>query len=916
LTARAEPISGPLIRTKLSAPQLRAGLVARPYLLSQLGESAACALTLVCAPAGYGKTTLLTNWIAHLRTTEKAGAPIICWLSLDAGDNQPVRYLGYLVAAIEIAGGAVSPQASMMLRSSAPAPLQTILAVLLNDLDQLAVPIFLILDDYQFISNKAIHAGMALFLDHLPSNVHLVIASRSDPPIPLARLRARGQLTEIRANDLRFSYEETEGLFNQVMGLGLTPDDMTRLGERTEGWVAGLQMAGLALKSIFETRPSDASLFVQNFAGSNRYILDYLVEEVLNHQTQEIQDFLLQTSILENLSASLCDAVTGMSPSNSQGAGFSSQNALEYLERANLFLISLDTDRLWYRYHHLFADLLRARLAGRAPQMVPELHARASEWYEGNGRLPEAVDHALDAGQYERACRLIDALAGQMLYQDGMRSLLGWIKRLPPRIFLAHPWLPIAQAWSAMSANDVGKIEPLLEIAESAIQPGDRPDLQGAWKGHIACLRAFVADVQGDVPHTIEMAHQALESLEPDDAPTRAFAKYTLGRAYFICGDLSQAIATLAENVRDCIEADVTTVIAPSLSMLSKVYRVKGRLRESIEGVTDGTSYFENRDPRGVRLAGLAFVGRAIVLAERNDLDEAEEIIRRSLEVCLPWANPSSTCRCYMVLTHVLRAQGRFDAAAEALTLAEESIRSRTPVPEVLCDLNAERVGLWLATGRISRASQWSQERQERADPEEPFSIPREQDEITLARVQIAERELEIAIQTLEKLALATENGGRIGQLIEIRKLQALALQARGDQRPALEMLQKVLALAGPAGYIRTFLDEGKPMQEMLLACVQSSPAESATYIKELLAAFDSPRPAAEPRSSPLADPLTAREMEILLAMAEGLSNRQIAEKFILAEGTVKFYVHAVLAKLGVHNRTQAVVEAKKQGMI
>jgi len=894
-------------------------MVARPQLLRQLDEGTSSPLTLVCAPAGYGKTALLTTWLGSLKHTTDTDGPIIGWVSLDNGDDEPIRFLTYLVAAIEIGGTGINIDARRMLQSNTIPPLQTILSVLLNDLERLAVPIFVVLDDYHAITNKAIHESIAFLLDHLPSNVHLIMATRSDPPIPLARLRIRRQLVEIRAADLRFSYEEAKSLFNEMMTLGLTPDDTARLEERTEGWIAGLQMAALALRSISQTKPEAISFFVSNFAGSNRYILDYLVEEVLNHQPQEIQNFLIQTSILESLSGPLCDAVTGIRPGASGGEAWSSQSILEYLERSNLFLVSLDTDRLWYRYHHLFADLLRARLEQNALQLVPELHRQASEWYEHNQRFPDAIAHALHALDYRRACRLIEILVEERMHaQSGITPLWIWIRQLPPEIVLTRPWLCIMQATSAMFLNDVDKIEPFLKAAEQAIHQDDRPDLIKTWQGHIACLRAYVADVHNDVPRTIEMAHLALSCLQPDDHATQAFAKYLLGRAYYLCGDFSKALTTLTENVYKSIEANLANVIAPSLSMLSIIYRTKGNLRESLDLTADGRAYIESYDPRRVTIGGLAFVGQAIVLHEWNNLDEAEGIIRKSLELCKPWNSPSVTCRCFMVLARILQSRDKVNAAAEALRLAEESIRGRSPFPEVLSDLNVVRVGFWLAIGQLSRASQWAQEWQENAQPEDDFSIPQEQNEITLTRVLIAERSFEAALQILERLASATNSAGRIGHLIQIRNLQALAFHDKGNQAQALEMLDASLALAKPEGYIRTYVDEGERMLEMLLAYTRAVSSENNLYAQKILEAFAAHGPVGVPiaTSSSLLEPLTTRELEILQAMAEGFSNRQIAEKFILAEGTVKFYVHAVLVKLGVHSRTQAILEAKKQKII
>ncbi len=910
----------PFLTTKFFIPYSRHPLVERPRLYAQLNLGVQVSLTLVCAPAGYGKSTLLSEWISQSFTDNlQPNRPFISWLALDAGDNDLARFLGYLFTAFERVEPGLRSKIGPILETIPALPLQSVLTVLINGLQALGSSIILVLDDYQYIANKTIHEAMAFFLDHMPSNVHLVIATRSDPPTPLGRLRARRKLVEIRADDLRFSNDETDDLFNQVLGLGLTAKDLASLEERTEIWIAGLQMAALALKSIPLAKPSDTSLFVKNFSGSNRYILDYLVEEVLSHQSKDIQDFLFQTSILDNLCGSLCDAVTGIRSWTAQGEAGSSQQILEYLDRANLFLIPLDSDRIWYRYHHLFADLLRARLELHDHQKVPELHRCASDWYEQNQRQPEAIEHALEARDFPRACRLIEEVLEQrLLAQNAISMLMGWIQRLPLEIGLTRPWLRIAQAWSAMFTNDVEKIEPLVEAAEQNIHPEDPLELQKSWKGHIACLRAYIADVHSDVPRTIEMYHQALDCLRPDDAAPRTFAEYMLGRAYFIRGEFPQAITVLTENSRECIKARLTNIIAPTLSTLAKVYRIKGRLHDSIEQLKEGQAFIEACDPRRVTVSGLAYFNQANVLREWNDLDAAEKLIRISTELCEPWENPSAICGGYIVLARVLQNNGKLLEAGETLHLAEESIRGRGPFVEVVCELNAARVGFWLASRQIAEASRWAQEWEKNSHPEEPFSIPKEQDEITLARVRIAEGNYEIALQTLAYLSRNAEAGGRIGHLIEIRLLQALALQALGDQNQAHGMLQKSLALAEPEGYIRIFIDEGESMRALLLDYGRTSSSGYIAYAHKLLAIFaTSDRVViSKPQLPPLVEPLTAREMDVLRSMADGLSNRQIAAKLILADGTVKFYVHAVLEKLGVQNRTQAVIEAKNQNII
>ncbi len=719
-------VTEPLIQTKFCIPQRRIHRVPRPRLLNMLVQGLTRTLTLICAPAGYGKTTLITDWIASQTFEDEDNCPHVGWLSLDERDNDLTRFLSYLVATFAHAEAEISAEASSLLRTFSLARIETILSLLINEFVEQHKTFILVLDDYQFISNPLIHECLEFFLDHQPDNVHLVLLTRSDPPIPLARLRARGQLIEFRAHDLQFTFEETTELVNQLTIAWVTEDDLLSLLDRTEGWVTGLQMAALALK-----HQSDPSLFVKNFSGSNRYILDYLVEEALRDQPDDIQHFLLQTSGLNNLSGPLCDAVIG---SPSTNAVRSSQQILEYLERANLFLVPLDAERNWFRYHHLFADLLRARLEKHHPKDISALHLRASEWYQCNHQMSEAINHALSARDYEMACKLMDGLVEHLIAQNGIGSLLDWIRRLPPEIFTTHPWLSIAQAWSALFTNDVNHIEPFLQVAEQNIHQDDRPALQNAWRGHIACLRAFVADMHADAAGAIDMAHLALNVYQLENPAHRAFAKYLLGRAYFIQGNFRCALETLTESVDESIRAEATNIIAPTLSLVSKIYRMQGRLRESDERLREGQAYIERCNPQRVTIAGLAYRSQADNLREHNQLESAEKLGWHALELCKAWVNPTSMCNCYSLLGRVYQAQGQLSKAEEMLQAADESIRGHTPFSEVVSDLNAAWVGFWLATDQLPKASQWAQKQPTGGDHVSIFSIPQEQDEITRQR--------------------------------------------------------------------------------------------------------------------------------------------------------------------------------------
>lgn len=814
------PATIPLLKTKLYIPSARSKRVTRKRLMAQLEESTRRELTLVSAPAGYGKTTLLAEWATMTELP-------IAWVSLDIADNDPNRFFTYIGEAINSVHPGAGDHALEMLRSSVPLPLQTVVATLLNDLCEATEPFALVLDDYHTITAQPVHNAVAFMLDHLLPVMHLVIATRIDPPFPLARLRSRQQLAEIRANQLRFYPDETSEFLNLIMRLNLKEDDIDSLELRTEGWIAGLQMAALSMQGR-----QDLSQFIQSFTGSHRYIMDYLVDEVLVRQPEDIQKFLLKTSILKRLSGPLCDALLDQT---------GSQFALEKLEKANLFLVSLDDDRKWYRFHHLFADLLHARLQQNAPEIIPELHVRCSKWYEANQLLDEAVDHALAARDYERASRLVDELAGPLISRSGGFILQGWIEQLPPEIALSRPWLCISQAWVRLTTGLIDQVEPLLQAAERQIRPEDLPDARDEWLGQIACLRAFRADFCGNVLDTIEMAEQALKHLPLPDIANRTSVGFILGRAYLTLGQLSQGVAVLSENIRQCIDAGTVNMVGPSLGALSKIYRLQGRLHDIIELLQDGRRYIETCDARRVFLAGNAYIGPAEVLREWNDLEAAETTARHAIELIIHWGNPSATCSAYNTLARVLHARGQIDPAVEALHSAEETVRGRVAFPDIQGELNAVQVKLWLATGELSKASQWAQDREKNLDPSAASNTARELDEITVARVLIAKQQYERALQILAQLEDSAEAGGRNGRLVEISVLQAIALFAQKKVAEALEVMEKSLVLARPEGYLRVFLDEGKSIVDLLTLGKKqgrwnTSPLKE--YVDQLLNAF------------------------------------------------------------------------------
>jgi LuxR family transcriptional regulator, maltose regulon positive regulatory protein len=905
-------IHSPLIKTKLSPPQQRNSLVPRPRLLSLISDTCARTLTLICAPAGYGKTTLLTEWIAYLSKTKSGKSPAIGWLSLDAGDNDPTLFLNYLVSALESGNMQISGETRAMLASFPPMSFQTVLGTLINSLCELTAPIFLVLDDYQFITNSTIHEGMAFFLERLPVTAHVFIASRSDPPLPLARLRVLNLLTEVRAEALRFSQEEADVFLNQVMNLSLSPKNIAVLENRTEGWIAGLQMAALAMHGLSGQRHEDLPRFIQEFSGSHHYILDYLVEEILSRQPEHIRNFLLQTSILDRLCDSLCDAVLD------QDTTPPSQEILEHIEKENLFLIALDDQRRWFRYHHLFSDLLRTRLEHLFPEEVSRLHLRASAWHEKNQWMAEAVSHALSAKDTRQAGRLINQLAESMIAQSGSYTLMQWIQSLPDAYVCTQPWLCIALGWAYGFQGFVNPQEDYLREAENHIQPEDPLLLQNKWRAHIYTLRSMIASTRGDFLETVRIGNLALDLISPENVIVRIAVGFSLGRTYMSLGNFILANDLLWKTSRLCMETGIHYLIAPTIVAIAKAYRLQGRLYDTVESLRDVQNYIEEHHPNSIYSAYCAFLGTIDVLREWNQLEDAEALARKSLKALEPWNSQNCICACAVLLARIYQAEAKWDEAQNVFQSAAQAIEKQLPYGDIRADLNAAQVNFWLATGKLPLAEHWVEEWLKTYLPDAPFSITKEQDEITYARVLIAKQQAQEALKLLSRLALSAEAGGRNGRLIEILVLQAKCLYQQEEVHDAFYALEKCLTLAKPEGYLRIFLDAGNPMKELLLAYWQRSDSNLKEYVQKIISNF-SLLPSSSPagvRPTGLVEPLTTREQEVLCLVALGCSNRQIAEKLIIAEGTVKYYMHVILEKLDVQNRTQAIAKARNLKLI
>ncbi len=884
----------PLLTTKLYIPPVRPELVSRPRLIERLnaGLLHKRKLTLISAPAGFGKTTLLSEW------TRGCERPI-AWVSLDKDDNDPTRFWGYFVAALQTVRARIGKAALALLHSPQPPPIEAILTTLINEITGIPDGFALVLDDYHVIEAQPIHDALAFLLDHLPPQIYLVIATRADPPLPLSRLRGRDQLLELRTADLRFTPDEAAAFLNQVMGLRLPAEDVAALEARTEGWIVGLQMAALAMQGQGTERIAS---FVAAFAGSHRYILDYLTDEVLLQQPESVQTFLLQTAILDRLTAPLCDAVTERSDG---------QTMLERLEAANLFIVPLDDERRWYRYHHLFANLLRRRLSRTQPDLLPALHLQASDWYEKTGLVGEAVSHALAAEDVERAARLVEGRALAMIFLGELTTLVGLLDALPDEVVRSRPWLCIAHAWALVFAGLLDAVELRLKGAETTLDTfGDARRAEGRHiAGHIAAIRAYIAALRGDMSRAAEFTREALEQLPEEDLAVRGLSAGLLGTVLRWSGDLVAAAQALARAIAITQAASDSHAAVEALYNLAAVQFAQGQLHKTVATCRDALLLADEYIERGGRRLPIVAPGYYLmsqVLREWNDLEGALRHAREAIELCEQWGWPEGLAFGYLRLARALQAVGDADGAHEAIRKARQAASGLSPW--FGAHMAAHQARLWLAQGNLTPASHWAQESGLSADDELNYQYMGEYS--VLARVLIAQVRLDEASRLLARLLEMTEAAGAMSYVIETLVLQALALQAQGKDDQALTVLERALSFAEPEGYVRTFIDKGAPMAALLRTA--ASRGIALDYVSKLLAAFGE---VAFP-SAPLVEPLSERELEVLRLLAAGLSNREIAAELFLAVGTVKKYTSNIYGKLNVHKRTQAVARARELGLL
>ncbi|MBN2389616.1 MAG: LuxR family transcriptional regulator [Anaerolineae bacterium] len=937
----------PLLTTKLYVPPPRPDLVERPRLIERLNEGLRLGrkLTLVVAPAGFGKTTLLSRWVAGLERP-------VAWLSCDESDSDPRRATAYLVAALRTLPGAQnlpSPIGESFLATvsaqfdarSSTLLIGEMMGSLINEMATLP-PFALVFDDYHLIDNPYTHEGMSFMLDHLPASVHLVIASRAEPSLPIARLRARGRLTELNADDLRFMPEEAAAFLGQIVGLGLTAEDIACLGTRTEGWIAGLQMAGLALQGrlalqgtlALQGQPASqnsssaqgaTSAFVAAFAGDDRYIMDYLVEEVLQRQPEAVRAFLLQTSILERLTAPLCDAVTVQT---------GSQAMLEELERYNLFIFPLDNRRQWYRYHHLFAELLRHHLGQQvSSDDLAGLHCRAAEWYEANGLVAEAIDHALKAPDPERAVRLIEQNALETLRRNELDTLLKWLGSLEQGVLQSRPLLLIIRAWVAIARGQFDEAEGWARAAESALaQEGwqrDYLDAQGftpRWmQGNIDAVRSTV--VRG--AERILLAQRALENLPAADALLRSVISLNLGEAYGEQGEVAAARQAFLDAIAIGKEGGNIISVLAAMSGLGGLHAQLGDLHSAVEVCQQAVKLgIEKGEPGGHPVPA---IGNAHQLLSRcyyewNDLDAALHHAIQAVECCRRWGHFINLADAYLTLAHIQQIRGDAPGVRETLAAMQRVLESaaarvrQTPMPLLEGEvgwvtklMEAAQAHLSLVQGDVETAAQrlrrWLQE----YDVSETDLFPY----MLRPRLFIAQRRYDEALPMLERARERALARQRIASAIHISILQARALHARGSVVQAVVPLERALQLAEPGGYIRAFVDEGEAIEALLRRMYASVGAHAVTpdYVAKILAAFrEEPKQATT--GDELLEPLSDREMEVLCLIAANMSNQDIADTLVVSLNTVKTHIRRLYGKLSVNSRLEAVERGRELGLL
>ena len=904
-------MTAPLLTTKLYIPPVRPELVPRPRLIERLNAGLDRKLTLVSAPAGYGKTTLISAWLRG------AGVPS-AWLSLDEGDNDPVRFFTYLIASLQGFDDQIGHSVQGWLEAPQPPALDQMAAALINDIAAVPGAFVLVLDDHHVIAERAIHESISLLLERQPPQMHLVIATRHDPPVPLARLRARGELVEVRQSDLCFTTEEATAFLNQSLDLDLTASEVALLGEHTEGWIAGLQLAGLSMQG--RDAKSVAS-FIREFSGRHHFILDYLTDEVLKRQVEPVQEFLLRTSILERMCGSLCDAIVDQDAGPDGIASRDGQAMLEELQQANLFVVPLDDERRWYRYHHLFAQLLRARLEETRPGLAADLHRRAAAWHEETGLGFGAAQHALASGDYGLAAAVVERTIRKLDIWSSteITTVLGWMKALPDNVVLNRPWLRLFIARTLYVSGQWEKTDQMLQDLEDWLY--EHPETPEAQRllALVVADRAGYALVRGEVRKGRELVRRMLARASQDEVLIDVRAAAMLGMAHVRAGEVVEAQRAFSQAVNAAPAGRVGYAIAPIICNLAETYYLQGQLQRAWQTCEQAV---EAGTVDGQRHATTGFAGllQGKILYERNDLEDAERRLQEGLDLLRRGGIGSHFGNLYATLAQTRQARGDHKGARSTVEQAVRTAQGAN-IPRLLTQALAYQARIWLAQGELVQARCWADDYRQIGATE----YIRDFEDCTLARVLLADDRPGEALVLLDGMAPSAEDDGRRGTLIEILALRALARQGLSSPSAApdglgraFDDLARALDLAEPERYARTFLDLGEPMAALLRQA--ATRGISTAYASTLLEAFGdqgvrvfTPAPS---RAQPLVEPLTDRELEVLRLLAEGLSNPEIGQRLFISLPTVKSHTRSIYGKLGVHSRKQAVAQARALGIL
>ena len=916
-------MSAPIIQTKLFSPPIRSRSVPRPRLVERLNAGLERKLTLISAPAGFGKTTLLSEWIANCDRP-------VAWLSLDENDSDVIRFLTYLIAALQTIDAALGANALGLIHSPQAPSSESILVTLINQIASNPTDIILVLDDYHVIDSPSVDDAISFLLSHIPHQMHLVISTRTDPSLPLSALRAQRHMAEIRLPDLRFTQDEIATLLNQATGMNLPAENIAALETRTEGWIAGLQLAAISIQRLEDS--NDVSDFVQRLTGSDRYILDYLTDQVLQHQPVHIQSFLLQTSVLDRLSAELCDALVDRElevslwpdvPASSSRLAppfDQSQPILEYLDSSNLFTIPLDNERIWYRYHHLFGDLLRQRLRQIRPDLIRSLHLRASEWYGQNGHTEEAVEHSLAAAEFEQAARLIEEVV-EVLWERGQRTrLLRWLDALPAEHVSSSPLLCLHNAFVLFVSGQGETGAQWLRAAEQALAAWPEPSVdhhvsfsKTELQGRMAAIKAFITSIRGDAPGANKLSRQALELLPEKALAWRGFVGIPLGYALIASGDLEAAGRAFSDTVTINESAGNIYYGLLARAFVAIVWLSQGKLHQANERCLKAMELVNRLGMSETAVAGWLYSLRGEILVEQHDLDNALRYTAKGTELCRRLNHLPMLAWCYLRQIKALFAARDIAQTKEVIRQAQGLTQQPGVPPWIMNIVESYKARIWLLEGDLKAASQWAHER--KLHPDDTLTWARESEHLVLARILIAQNRLDEAHALLTRLLESQEEGNRILRMIEVLVLLTLTFQVLGDMAQATGVLERALALAEPEGHMGALVDAGEQLVPLLLQV--ASRGKATDHIARLLNALEADQPveAALPAQQ-LVDPLSERELEVLRLIATGLSNPEIAQELVIAVGTVKAHTSAIYRKLDVRGRAQAIVRSQELGIL